>query len=207
MEKNIRIRPYFAQTNINEVYDPVNDSWTTKTVIPTAVFGYASATINGKIYIMGGATSTQQTGSSTNANQVYDPQTDSWSSAANLPAGISYGAAAATQDYLAPTRVYLVGGYSSSVLSSETQVYYPSNNTWTTGLSLTSPRAYLGLAVVNDVLYAIGGYDGQNWLNTAEQSNPIGYGTVPPELQITSPENITYSQANLTFTINRGANG
>lgn len=197
--------PYFTQTNINEIYDPVNDSWTTKTSIPTAVYGYASATINGKIYIMGGSTSTQQTGSSTNANQVYDPKTDSWSSAANLPAITSYGAAAATQGYLAPTRVYLVGGYSSGVLRSETLVYNPYNNSWTTGLSLTSPRANLGLAVVNDVLYAIGGYDGQNWLNTAEQSNPIGYGTVPPELQITSPENITYSQTNLTFIINRGA--
>ena len=41
--------PYFTETNVNEVYDPANDTWTTKTPIPTAVYGYASAVINGKI--------------------------------------------------------------------------------------------------------------------------------------------------------------
>jgi len=57
---------------------------------------------------------------------------------------------------------------------------------------------------VNDVLYAIGGFDGTNWLDVNEQYKPVGYGTVPPMIQITSPENKTYSQALLAFTINRG---
>jgi N-acetylneuraminic acid mutarotase len=199
--------PYFAETNLNEVYDPANDSWTIKSSIPTSVFGYASAVMNGKIYIAGGSTGpiTQQSASYTASNQVYDPQTDNWSSAANLPTLTSYGASAATQGYLAPTQMYVVGGYSLSNLSNITQAYNPGNNSWVTGASLSSPIAYLSLAVVNDILYAIGGFDGQNWLNTVEQYNPIGYGTVPPQLQITSPENKTYSKVDLAFTINRGA--
>ena len=79
------------------------------------------------------------------------------------------------------------------------------NNSWSAGISLSTPRADLALVVVTDVLYAIGGYDGQNWLNINEQYKPADYGTVPPKLQITSPENKTYSKVNLTFTINRGA--
>ena len=200
--------PYAAQSNINEVYDPANDSWITKTSIPTAVYGYGSAAINEKIYIVGGSqtvTSQQQSGASVDANQVYDPQANNWTSAANLPSSTSFGAVAATQNYLAPARLYLAGGYSQNVLTSKTQVYNPYNNSWTLGTSLLSPRADFALAVVNDILYAIGGFDGQNAVNTNEQFKPSDYGTVPPKIQITSPENKTYSKVNLGFTINRGA--
>ena len=68
---------------------------------------------------------------------------------------------------------------------------------------MPTARAYLGVAVVNDVLYAIGGFDGQNWLNTVEEYTPIGYGTAPPIIQITSPENETYNKVTLNFTVNR----
>lgn len=207
-KKYSNTNPYYSETNINEVYDPANNTWTTAASIPIASYGYQSATINGKIYIVGGeqtTTAQQQSNASIDANQVYDPQTDNWTTAANMQSITAYGAAAATQDYLAPARLYLVGGYSQNVLTNKTQVYNPNNNTWTTVTPLSSPRADLALAVVNDVLYAIGGFDGQNWLNINEQYKPADYGTVPPKLQITSPENITYSKVNLTFSINRGA--
>jgi N-acetylneuraminic acid mutarotase len=206
-KKYSNTNPYFNETNINEVYNPANDSWTTKTSIPTAAFGYGLAAINEKIYIVGGSqtsTSLQQSGTYVIANQVYDPQKDNWTSATNLPSSVSFGAAAATQDYLAPARLYLAGGYFQNTLTSKTQIYNPSNNSWTIGTSLPSPRANLALVVVNDILYAIGGFDGQNSVNTNEQYKPADYGTIPPKLQITSPENKTYSKVSLAFTINRG---
>jgi len=198
--------PYFVETNVNEVYDPANDSWIADTQIPIAVYGYASSTINGTIYFVGGSKSpiSQQNSTLVDSNQVYDPKTDEWSLAANLPTVTTYAAAVSTQDYLAPARLYLVGGYSGNAFGNKTQVYNPSNDSWAAGASMSAPRAYLGLAVVNDVLYAIGGFDGQNWLNTNEQYKPIGYGTVPPKLQITSPENRTYSEVDLSFSVNRG---
>ena len=49
---------------------------------------------------------------------------------------------------------------------------------------MPTPRAYLGVAVVNDVLYAIGGFDGTNWLNVNEQYKPVGYGTVAPKCRL-----------------------
>ncbi len=206
-KKYSNTNPYFTETNTNEVYDPANDSWTTKAAIPTATYGYGSAIINQKIYIAGGSQtpiSQQQSGDFVHANQVYDPQTDNWTSAANLPSSVSYAATAATQDYLAPARIYLAGGYFQNTITSITQIYNPSNNSWTIGTPLSSPRADLAFAVVNDVLYAIGGFDGQNPVNTNEQFKPADYGTVPPILRITSPENKTYSKASLAFTINRG---
>ena len=198
--------PFFNETNINEVYDPVNDSWNTTTPISTPVQGYASAVANDKIYIMGGSLESLSLENTliTAANQVYDPQTGNWSLAANLPSVDSYGAAAATNGFMAPARIYCVGGYSAGEFSSQVQAYNLENNSWSIGDSMPTPRAYLGVVAVNDVLYAIGGFDGTNWLNANEQYKPAGYGTVAPRVQITSPENKTYSEVSLAFTINRG---
>lgn len=198
--------PYFTETDVNEVYNPANDSWSSKTPIPSAVYGYASAITNNEIHIVGGSKNPASLGSSVfvDSNQAYDPLTDKWSLAANLPDVAAYGASASTQGYMAPSRLYFIGGYFLNSFSSNTQVYNPDNNTWNTGASMPTPRAYLGLVVINDVLYAIGGFDGTNWLKANEQYKPVGYGTVPPKLQITSPENKTYSKIPLTFAINRG---
>ena len=70
---------------------------------------------------------------------------------------------------MATPQIDFVGGYFLNSFSSATQVYYPGNNSWSSGASMSAPRAYLSLAVVNDVVYAIGGFDGTNWLNTVEQ--------------------------------------
>jgi len=195
---------------VNEIYDPATNTWTTGTPIPTAVYGYASTVIDGNIHIIGGsqASSSQGSGIFVNSNQVYDPQNDTWSLGANLPSAVTYGAAAATEGFMAPPLLYVIGGYFLNSFSSNVQVYNPSNNSWSTGASMPTARAYLGVAVVNDVLYAIGGFDDQNGLNTlglntVEEYTPIGYGTAPPIIQITSPENETYKKVTLNFTVNR----
>jgi hypothetical protein len=73
---------------------------------------------------------------------------------------------------------------------------------------MPTARAYLGLAVIDDVLYAIGGFDGLNLLAVNEQYVPLGYGTVPPQLQVLSPENKTYTSKDvqLILTVNRPTN-
>ena len=200
------INPFFNETNINEVYDPANDIWTTKTPIPTAVQGYASTVEDGKIYLMGGSIESLSLENTviTDATQVYDAQNESWSLAAKMPKANTYGAAAATEGFMAPASIYCVGGYSGGEFSSQVQAYDWMNNSWSLVESMPTARAYLGVVVVNDVLYAIGGFDGTNWLDVNEQYKPVGYGTVPPKIEITSPENRTYSQVQLAFTINRG---
>ncbi|MGE5532712.1 MAG: kelch repeat-containing protein [Bacillota bacterium] len=200
------MNPFFNETNVNEAYDPANDSWTTKTPIPMAIQGYASAVEDSRIYLMGGSLKSLSLENTvmTDATQVYIAQNDSWSLAANMPNADTYGAAAATEGYLAPASIYCVGGYSDGEFTAQVQAYNWKNNSWSQAHSMPTARAYLGVAVVNDVLYAIGGFDGTNWLDVNEQYKPVGYGTVPPIIQITSPENKSYSQVQLEFTINRG---
>jgi N-acetylneuraminic acid mutarotase len=201
------ITPFYNETDINEVYNPSNDTWSTAAPLPIAVQGYSSVVLNGKIYIIGGSTESMSLQNTliTDATQVFDPKSGNWSTTEKLPNVDSYGAAAATEGYMVPSRIYCIGGYSNEEFSSQVQVYYPENHSWNTEESMPTARSYLGVAVVNDVLYAIGGFDGTNWLDVNEQYKPIGYGTVPPKVEINSPENNkTYSAVTLDFTINRG---
>jgi hypothetical protein len=105
---------------------------------------------------------------------------------------------------MAPARIYYIGGYSVGKFTGQVQGYNSENNSWNIAEAMPTSRAYLGVAVVNDVLYAIGGFDGTNWLNVNEQYKPVGYGTVAPKVQITSPENKTYSNITLAYKLNRG---
>lgn len=199
--------PFYKETDVNERYDPATDTWSTKASLTTAVQGYGSAVVDNKIYVIGGSKTPTSTGTSTiiNNNQVYDTQTDQWTMAAPLSSLSSYGAATATEGYLAPKAIYYIGGFTGGEFSGQTKVYTLFNNSWSFTEEMPTARAYLSLAVVNDALYAIGGFDGTVWLNTNEQYKPIGYGSVAPKVQITSPENKTYQSVSLAFTVNRGA--
>ena len=198
--------PFYVETSMTEVYDPAANSWSTAASMPLAVYGYASAVINGKIYVLGGSQNqgTAATGAFVNSNEVYDPKSNSWGLSATLPSGATFAAASATSGFMAPPLLYFIGGFSGSA-SNNVQVYDAGSNSWSSGASMPTARDYLGVTAVNDVLYAIGGFDGTNWLNTVEEYTPEGYGSTPPTIQITSPGNDTYSQIILTYTVNRQA--
>jgi N-acetylneuraminic acid mutarotase len=197
--------PYFSETGISEVYDPVKDTWSKGTSLLTAVSGYSSAVFGDKIYVLGGSLTSTTLGNAqaTAVHQVYDVQSNNWSLAANLPNVDTYGAAAATEGFMAPALIYRVGGYYGGVISGLTQAYNPENNSWKPVETMPVSRAYFGVAVVSDVLYCVGGYDGSKWLDLNEEFKPVGYGAIPPTLQVISPENKTYQQATLSFTANR----
>ena len=200
--------PYYRQTSINEVYDPATNTWSTNASIPTAVQGYASTVIGNKIYIIGGTRqSVLGSDTFTSANQIYDTETDTWTNGKSMNQPTSYGAAVATTDFMAPTKIYYFGGYMGTTFTNKTQVYDLENNVWTSGADMPTARAYLGVAVINDVIYAIGGFDGANWLQSNEQYKPLDYGKIPPKIQLVSPENKIYNSVSLTYTVNKAASG
>jgi N-acetylneuraminic acid mutarotase len=200
--------PLYHELDVNEVYDPTSNSWTTEARMPVPAFGYSSAVVDGKIYVFGGARQLLEgfnNLTSVSSTQVYDAANHTWSSKAALPAAGSYAAAEATGGLTAPKRVYVIGGFDQVSYSSVVNVYDSERNFWSSGASMPTARGYLGLAVVDDVLYAIGGFDGVNWLDINERYVPLGYGTVPPELRVLSPENLTYTSDNveLVLSVNR----
>jgi len=205
------VNPFYHELNVTEVYDTATNSWTTKASMPIPAFGYASDVVDDKIYVIGGARQFQdQLGNLTaiGSNQVYDSKNDTWSSRASLPVVVSYAAACVTSGVTAPRRIYVVGGFDQTNYSNATHVYDFERDVWSSGALMPIARAYLGLAIVDDVLYAIGGFDGLNLLDANERYAPIGYGTVPPELRVLSPENKTYTSTDiqLVLTVNRPTN-
>ncbi len=185
--------------SLNEVYDPASDTWTTMAPLHSAVGGYASAVVDNKIYVIGGGTEDRNL----NLNQIYNSQTDSWSTGAPMPTSISRScaSAAATTGVWAPKRIYAVG----AIFRSYNQIYNPETNNWSTGAPMPTPTVNMGVAVVDDVLYVVGGSSNLQVLDANERYTPVGYGAV---LSVASPQNnSTYASGNiaLTYSVNSSA--
>jgi N-acetylneuraminic acid mutarotase len=172
-------------SNLNEVYDPASDTWTTKEPLPTPVSHYASAVVDNKICIIGG--SGEPPNVINGQVQIYDPETDSWTLGKPMPTSVRSASAGATTGMFAPKRIYVIGGYQSSYGLNLNQVYDPQSDSWTLGAAMPTARYGLGVAVVNDTLYALGGVLLPPYafpkvpLATNEVFLPFGYeGPLPP---------------------------
>jgi hypothetical protein len=237
-------------TTTNEVYDPSTNTWENKTAVPTARILATANVVNGKIYVMGGypngtlidvydpATDSWTTlptpiepfGPSEVYNnkiyvlggtKIYDPNTDSWSFGAALPKSFSTSGSVersgVTIGFMAPPRMYVFFGVPQG-----NQVYDPVTDSWMVGADVPTSRGGFSVAVVDDLIYVIGGitithpktipmdapfgsYGVANYYSTVEQYTPFGYGTVPPVIDISSPEFKNYSSGEvfLNFTLNR----
>jgi N-acetylneuraminic acid mutarotase len=174
-------RSQTATVNINEAYNPLNDSWTEMASSPVPITMYTSAVFENKIYLFGGFT----TSSVSDKTQIYDTATNTWSlgeqvSAISSPTWLGGMSAAATTGLFAPARIYLIGGSSNFQTRNLTQIYDPIEDNWTTGAPMPAPRADTVIANINDTLYVIGGTDTRTLqqtilITTNEEYIRLGY--------------------------------
>jgi len=163
---------FWIPSNLTEVYDPVTDTWTTNADMPTAVYSCTSAVVDNKIFLI-------ENGRSVTIpclNQIYDTETDTWSYGQPIPTRVVGAAAVATTGVYAPKRIYVMGG--GDLFDYDlNQIYDPATDTWTTGTAMPTPRQRLGVVVLNDTLYAIGGYqiDSDARVSKNERYTPAGY--------------------------------
>jgi len=140
-----------------EIYDPVTDTWAAGSPMPTAVAGYASAVLDGKIYVISGVASGSTT---TNLTQIYDPVADEWSMGVPIPMGVNSAAAGATTGTEAAKAIYVIGGSNAAnPLGGQiaNQVYFPESNSWFSAAPMPIDRVGLALAVVDDTVCVMGG--------------------------------------------------
>ncbi len=166
------ITPAFTQT---WQYNIAANTWTTMTSVP-APLGFGGAgytTLNGKLYVAGGRSSANAV---INTLYIYDMASDTWTQGANLPTAVNVPGAAAVGG-----KVYVYGGgtpFSGSDTKAFnpnrvdalniTQVYDPNTNTWSSGPTMNSARAFPGFTMLGSTAIAYGGYNGSTTVATAE---------------------------------------
>jgi N-acetylneuraminic acid mutarotase len=169
--------------------------------MPTARWLHAACVIDGRIYVSGGATGYVAGGVGAilpcaPTVEVYDPATDTWTQASDMPRP--------RRDHTASVvdgKMHIIGGRDDAVIKllnegkidggeleelfSIVYVYDPATDTWTTAADpLPTPRQALTAAVVDGKIYAIGGWRGGfGRLSTVEEYDPSLSGSIA----ITSP--------------------
>lgn len=153
-------------TDAVDVYDPATDNWTTRARIPTARMGAGAAVSGGKLYVFGGCGRNSEGNhdcrvGTTNALEVYDPQSNAWTAKAPMPTPRS-GMAAAVLD----GKLYVAGGLGPCPPCpgySSLEVYDPLTDTWDVSRApMPVALSVAGGAAVNGKFYVAGGNNGSN---------------------------------------------
>jgi N-acetylneuraminic acid mutarotase len=132
-------------------YDPAADAWSERGVMPAGTERASScvATLDGKIYLFGGARATTVADSS-----VYDVAADSWQELPPLPEPREHCLAAAIGGTL-----YIASGRASGITGFQpnTWAFDPIASTYTRRAAIPTPRGGTAGAVLAGRLYVFGG--------------------------------------------------
>jgi N-acetylneuraminic acid mutarotase len=133
-----------AGSKVNEIYDPALNVWTVGAPLPdhehhASAHGILS---DGKLHIVGGYNHT--TNATSRTHIVYDFETDSWSTARDMPASVYWAASGVLPD----GRLIVSGGHSGSACRSETYIYDPATDSWTQVASMpTALQVHSGAVI------------------------------------------------------------
>ena len=158
-------------TGAFERLSPESGHWAIRTAMPTPRAPLGQAGLGGKLFAAGGfrwegdvladpVTGRPGIDASTafmqplRAFEVYDPQADAWSSAAEMPSARHSLALAASRG-----RIYAIGGANASgAVLSTVESYDPGAGSWRQEAPLSNPRAMPAAAVLDDgTILIIGG--------------------------------------------------
>jgi N-acetylneuraminic acid mutarotase len=137
-------------------------AWATKAPMPTPRTIHVAAAVSGKLYATGGGYNLTV--------EEYNPATDSWATRTSMPGPARNQFAGGVVN----AKIYVVGGVTlGGAALSTVQEYDPATDTWTAKAGMPTPRWGLGVAVVNNELYAIGGTNGFTFTPIIEKYSPV----------------------------------
>lgn len=154
-------------------YDPATDTWKALAPMPTKRGAAGAAAVNGKIYVVGGATSlsgvTENGIHPARPHNVlatveeYDPATDTWRTRRSMLVARNHHAVAAVGD-----KVYAIGGRVGAAFISGTsnnidlvETYDPATDMWTARTRMPTARSAIAAAVYKGQIIIPGG-EGQD---------------------------------------------
>ncbi len=157
----------------NQEYDPTTNTWKNKTPMPTKRSEFAIAVYDNKIYCIGGGGNFPE--GITGITQVYDPLTDTWETKSPMPTAREFMDANVVDG-----KIYVIGGSNFPNLNDPyyvpniNEVYNPETDSWSIGAAMPTNRYGLGVVIIDDELYALGG-PGASGMTANERYTPIGY--------------------------------
>ncbi len=123
---------------------------------------------DGRVLVAGG---TVLGGGATNALEIYDPDSDSWS---NVAGGMLDARSGLSATLLRDGRVLLAGGENAGVASSTLEVFDPSSSSFSFAGQLSSPRTQHAAAQLKDGrVLIIGGLNGSHALASVDIYDPV----------------------------------
>ncbi|XP_053555328.1 kelch-like protein 4 [Bombina bombina] len=155
----------WSYLNTVERWDPQARQWNYVASMSTPRSTVGVAALNSKLYAVGG----RDGGSCLKSMECFDPHTNKWSMCSPMSKRRGGVGVATYNGFL-----YAVGGHDApasnhcSRLSDCVERYDPKTDNWTSVAPLSVPRDAVGVCPLGDRLYAVGGYDGQTYLNTVE---------------------------------------
>ncbi len=139
--------PYLATV---EKYDVDANTWSTVKPLPSPRADLAAVAHGGKIYVFGGCTAP---GSVTNEVDMYDPETDTWTTGlAPMPTARASLAAGHSGQ-----RVYAVGGWDGAFASNVNEVYNIASDSWSSNAPMQTARLKAGTHSHGGRVYVVGG--------------------------------------------------
>uniref|UniRef100_A0A672TBT2 Kelch-like protein 5 n=1 Tax=Sinocyclocheilus grahami TaxID=75366 RepID=A0A672TBT2_SINGR len=152
-----------------ERWDPQARQWSFVASMATPRSTVGVAVLNSKLYAVGG----RDGSSCLKSVECFDPHTNKWSSCAPMSKRRGGVGVATWNGFL-----YAIGGHDApasslaSRLSDCVERYDPKTDMWTAVAPMSLSRDAVGVCLLGDRLYAVGGYDGQVYLNTVEAYDP-----------------------------------
>ncbi len=144
-----------------EVFSATSNKWRNVSSLPTTINHGNVATVDGKIYILGGLNGTS-VWTAIGGCYEYDPRHDTWKTLpSTMPNGTARGSSAMG---VYGSTIYLAGGLTSLNLITGAQPtvdtvtsYDTKTQEWTTLPSLPEGRDHVGGVVIGDIFYVVGG--------------------------------------------------
>ncbi|XP_039288119.1 LOW QUALITY PROTEIN: kelch-like protein 5 [Nilaparvata lugens] len=148
-----------------ERWDPQVRQWSFVASMSTARSTVGVAVLNNRLYAVGG----RDGSSCLRTVECYDPFTNKWTACASMSKRRGGVGVAVLNGYL-----YAVGGHDVPATNPHAlrfccvERYDPKTNSWTLVANMSVGRDSVGVSLLGDHLFAVGGYDGQYYLQLVE---------------------------------------
>jgi N-acetylneuraminic acid mutarotase len=141
-----------------QVYEPTTAQWSAGPSLPRISFASAAAVLDGRLHLVGGWNYSNTASASVANHMVFDPSSQSWSSAAPISTARNAAGAAVVDG-----RLYVLGGRTPGIRANDQQslssmeVYTPASGQWAAAPAMPTARGSLAVVALGGRLYAMGG--------------------------------------------------